>query len=92
MKKWGVRIDEEREEKRETSLSGKRFVFTGSLEHCTRQEAQNLVERMGARVVNSVSQKVDYVVVGENAGSKYDKAKALGVRIITEKEFTELME
>lgn len=84
-------MEEEREEKRETSLTGKRFVFTGSLEHYTRQEAKNLVEKMGARVVSSVSQKTDYVVVGENAGSKYDKAKALRVKTITEEEFGELM-
>lgn len=91
LKKWGVRTEEQREEKRETSLTGKRFVFTGSLEHYTRQEAKNLVEKMGARVVSSVSQKTDYVVVGENAGSKYDKAKALRVKTITEEKFGELM-
>ena len=85
-------MDEEREKRRATSLSGKRFVFTGSLEQYTRQEAQNLVEKIGARTVNSVSQKIDYVVVGENPGSKYDKAKALEVKTITEKEFMELTE
>ena len=84
-------MEEEREEKKETSLTGKRFVFTGSLEHYTRQEAKNLVEKMGARLVSSVSQKTDYVVVGENAGSKYDKAKALRIKTITEEEFGELM-
>ena len=92
LKKWGVRMDEEREKRRAISLSGKRFVFTGSLEHYTRQEAQDLVEKIGARTVNSVSQKIDYVVVGENPGSKYDKAKALEVKTITEKEFMELTE
>jgi len=50
------------------------------------------VEKIGARTVNSVSQKTDYVVVGENPGSKYDKARALGVKTITEKEFMELIE
>ncbi len=84
-------MEEEREEKRETSLTGKGFVFTGNLEHYTRQEAKDLVEKMGARAVSSVSQKTDYVVVGENAGSKYDKAKALRVKTITEEEFGELM-
>ena len=84
-------MEEEREEKGETSLTGKRFVFTGSLEHYTRQRAKNLVEKMGARVVSSVSQKTDYLVVGENAGSKYDKAKAVRVKTITEEEFGELM-
>ena len=84
-------MEEERDEKRETSLTRKRFVFTGSLEHYTRQRAKDLVEKMGARVVSSVSQKTDYVVVGENVGSKYDKAKALRVKTITEEEFGELM-
>lgn len=92
LKKWGVRMEGEREEKRETSLTGKRFVFTGNLEHYTRQRAKDLVEKMGARVVSSVSSKTGYVVVGENPGSKYDKAKALDVKTITEKEFMELIE
>jgi len=84
-------MEEESEEKKETSLTGKRFVFTGSLEHYTRQRAKDLVEKMGARVVSSVSQKTDYVVVGENPGSKYNRAKELGVKAITEEEFGELM-
>ena len=50
-----------------------------------------MLEKLGARAVNSVSQKIDYVVVGENPGSKYGKARELGVRVITEKEFGELM-
>lgn len=92
LEKWGMWTEEEKKEKRETFLSGKRFVFTGSLEHYTRQEAKDLVEKMGARTVNSVSQKTDYVIVGENPGSKYDKAKALGVKTIAEEEFKELIE
>jgi len=91
LKKWGVRMEEERREKKGTFLTGKRFVFTGSLKHYTRQEAKGLVEKLGARTVNSVSQRIDYVVVGGNPGSKYEKAKELGVRTITEEEFEELI-
>ena len=84
-------MEEERREKKGTSLARKKFVFTGSLKHHTRQEAKELVEKLGARAVDSVSQKIDYVVVGENPGSKYERAKELGIGTITEKEFEELI-
>ena len=57
----------------------------------TRDEASELVESLGGRVSSSVSRKTDYVVVGENPGSKYDKAKKLGVTTITEEEFLKLV-
>jgi DNA ligase (NAD+) len=68
-------------------LAGKVFVFTGGLEDFTRDEAKRLVESLGGRVVSGVSKKVDYVVVGTDAGTKLSQAKKLGITILDEKEF-----
>jgi DNA ligase (NAD+) len=68
-------------------LAGKTFVFTGTLKDFGRDEARNLVESSGGLTVSSVSKKVDYVVVGEDPGSKFDKAKELGIKTLTEEEF-----
>ncbi|MCD6472689.1 NAD-dependent DNA ligase LigA [Candidatus Aerophobetes bacterium] len=92
LKKLGVWMEKSREaseEVKKTLLSGKRFVFTGSLEHFTREEAKSIVERLGGRAVSNVSKNVNYVVIGKNPGSKYEKAKRLGLDILTEKEFDE---
>jgi DNA ligase (NAD+) len=72
------------------ALSGKRFVFTGGLESLTRQEARHLVEVLGGTVTSSVSKNVDYVVSGEEAGSKLKKARELGVSIVSEAEFLKM--
>lgn len=77
-------------EKRESSLKGLTFVLTGTLSSITRDEARERIHRLGGDVSSSVSLNTDYVVVGENPGSKYDKAKKLGIKIIGEKEFNEL--
>lgn len=73
------------------SLQGKTFVLTGELERFTRDEAKAMIRKNGGEVSSSVSKKTDYVVAGANAGSKYDKAKALGVKIIGEDEFLRIM-
>ena len=75
----------------ETGLSGKKFVFTGGMERMTRPEAKKLVEGLGARAVSSVSAGTDFVVAGEGAGSKLKKAQDLGVTVLTEDEFIELL-
>jgi DNA ligase (NAD+) len=76
---------------RATTLAGKTFVLTGTLERHTRDEAKKLIEDAGGRVSGSVSKKTDYVVAGEDAGSKLDKAKGLGVSVIDEKQMEELV-
>lgn len=89
LKKLGVKMKTEHKGGR---LEGKRFVFTGALDSYTRSEAKERVEKLGAMTTSSVSGKVDYVVVGENPGSKYDKAKELGINILDEEKFKELLE
>lgn len=88
LKKLGVKMEYEEEKGK---LKGKVFVFTGTLKSFSREEAKELVEKEGGIVVNSVSKNVDYVVVGENPGSKYEKAKQLGLKIIGEEEFKKLL-
>jgi DNA ligase (NAD+) len=72
-------------------LLGKTFVFTGELDHFTREEAQELVIRLGGQATSSVSRKTNYLVVGKDPGSKYERAKELGVPILTEEEFRKLI-
>lgn len=72
-------------------LAGKTFVLTGALASFTRKEAQELIEKLGGRVASSVSRQTDYVVVGENPGSKYDRAVALGITMLDEAAFKELL-
>ncbi len=72
-------------------LQGKSFVFTGEMEHMSRGEAKEKVRVLGGDVSESVSKKTSYVVAGEHPGSKYDKAKRLGVKIFSEEEFLRLV-
>jgi DNA ligase (NAD+) len=76
---------------RGTKLAGKTFVLTGTLAHFTRDEAKKMIEDAGGKVTGSVSRKTDYVVAGADAGSKLDKAKELGVKVIEEKEMSKLL-
>ena len=72
-------------------FSGKTFVLTGSLQNYTRQQATDLIKERGGKVTGSVSQNTDYVLVGEEAGSKLDKAKKLGVKILSEEELQQML-
>lgn len=87
----GIRISSEQDYKQKEEIAGKTFVFTGTLTNFTREEAQALVEKYGGKSASSVSKKTDYVVVGENAGSKAETARQLGVKILNEAEFLELI-
>ncbi|HEY4757675.1 MAG TPA: BRCT domain-containing protein, partial [Chthoniobacterales bacterium] len=74
----------------ELPLAGKTFVLTGTLPSMTREEATEKIESLGGHVTGSVSKKTDYVVAGAEAGSKFDKAKELGVKIIEEPELRKM--
>ncbi|MBI5140300.1 MAG: NAD-dependent DNA ligase LigA [Candidatus Vogelbacteria bacterium] len=73
------------------SLAGKSFVFTGTMKNLEREEAKNMVRENGGESSDTVSSKTTYLVVGENPGSKYEKAKRLGVNILREEQFKELL-
>jgi len=77
--------------KKKSSLSGKTFVLTGTLLSLSRDQSKEKIRRLGGDISASVSEKTDYVVAGENPGSKFEKAGELGVKIITEKEFLDLI-
>lgn len=72
-------------------FSGKTFVITGTLEHLSRKQAEDLIERRGGRAAGSVSRKTDYLVAGPGAGSKLDKARSLGIEILDEEQFSALL-
>jgi DNA ligase (NAD+) len=72
-------------------LAGKKIVFTGGLTRLSRPEAQELIERLGARATGSVSKSTDWVVIGEDAGSKADNARKLGVATLDEEGFLALL-
>ncbi len=91
LKEAGVKMEAEVEEA-ERFLEGKRFVLTGALESFTRDEAAEIIERHGGRVTSSISGSTDYVVVGNNPGSKLDKARGLGITVLDEDEFGKIIE
>jgi DNA ligase (NAD+) len=72
-------------------FSGKTFVLTGELEEYTREEASDLIKKRGGKTTGSVSKKTNYLLLGENPGSKYKKAKSLGVEILSESQFKKML-
>ena len=82
---------ESREEKRDSRFAGMTFVLTGTLQKYTRDEATALIESCGGKTSSSVSKKTSFVLAGENAGSKLTKAENLGVKVISEEEFADLL-
>lgn len=86
-----IRLKEPKRERRAAPLEGLRIVVTGGLARWTRRELKDLLESLGARVTGSVSTETDYVIVGEDAGSKLADAQRLGVATLTEEEFVELL-
>ena len=91
LKSYGVNPKSVVKEKEFLPLLGKTLVVTGTLESLSRDEANNLIEENGGKASSSVSKKTSYVLAGVNAGSKLTKAQELGISIITEKEFLEML-
>ena len=90
LKKAGVQVIEPKA-KEKGKFADKVFVFTGTLQTYGRDEARDVVESLGGKTASSVSKKVDFVVVGEDPGSKFEKAKQLGIRILTEEAFRKMV-
>lgn len=95
LRKAGVRPVEKEPGKEaagaEPVLHGRKFVFTGRLDTLKREQAKEIVESLGGEFADSVTKKTDYVVAGEEAGSKLEKARILGIPVLTEKEFLEMV-
>jgi DNA ligase (NAD+) len=87
----GINPKVERKEPKSNKFAGQTFVFTGGLAHRTREEAGELVVAHGGKVISTVSKKTSYVVVGTDPGSKYDKARELGVKTLDESQFEKLI-
>ncbi|MCK4244693.1 MAG: NAD-dependent DNA ligase LigA, partial [Candidatus Omnitrophica bacterium] len=90
LERAGVRQKSERGKERKRIFSGKRIVLTGILESFTRSQVTRLIKDLGGRVTSSVSPKTTFVLAGKEPGSKLERAKALGIKIVDEKEFKNL--
>ncbi len=91
LKDAGVNTETLEEESEDERFAGKTFVLTGTLESFSRKEAEDIIERFGGKTSSSVSKKTDFVLAGEEAGSKLTKAQNLGVTIISEEQFKEMI-
>ena len=92
LRKAGLKFETSGTQKKVSAkLDGLTFVLTGTLEKYKREEVKEIIESLGGKVSSSVSKKTDYVLAGEEAGSKLDKAKELGVKVIGEKEFEKMV-
>ena len=91
LREAGVNLSTKAARRRSAELQGKQFVLTGKLPTLSREQASTLIEQHGGRVTASVSQKTDFVLAGEDAGSKLDKARALGIAVIDEPEFLKMV-
>ncbi len=91
LKEIGLRFHSEEPGLVSEKLAGKAFVLTGTLPGLKRNEAKELIEQNGGKATSSVSKKTDYILAGEEAGSKLDKARQLGIPIITEEDFFEMI-
>ena len=89
--KLGLVLENTYKREEDLKLKGLSFVLTGTLEKFSRDEAQEILKSLGAKTPNSVSKNTNYVIAGENAGSKLTKAQNLGIKILTEEEFIELI-
>lgn len=87
----GMKVQDMPKEKKALPLQGKTFVFTGKLTNYTRDKAQGLVERLGGHTTSSVSGETDYVIMGEDPGSKLDQAKKYKTEVLDEEQFDSLL-
>lgn len=87
----GVNTTSLEEENTDNRFENKTFVLTGTLSKYTRDEAGNIIEKFGGKTSSSVSKKTSYVLAGEDAGSKLTKAQSLGIEVITEEQFEEMI-
>ena len=91
LKSAGINTQSLQEESNDTRFEGKTFVLTGALSKYSREQASDIIERLGGKTSSSVSKKTSYVLAGEDAGSKLTKAQSLGVTVISEEEFEEMI-
>ena len=92
LEKLGLKMKQEKHMQANGNLSGQTFLFTGTLTRLTRSKAEERVETNGGKIVSGVSSKLNYLVVGDDAGSKLEKAKKINsVKIITEEDFIKLL-
>jgi DNA ligase (NAD+) len=92
LKKAGVNTRRKEQRKAaKRNLEGKQFVLTGKLSRFTRDDARQMIEQRGGRVTGSVTKKTDYLVVGEDPGSKLDRARELNVQVLDEQGFLDLL-
>ncbi len=94
LRKAGLKFETDKKPGNEVTnenFNNKTFVLTGTLEKYKRDEAQKIIEDLGGRVSSSVSKKTDYLLAGSEAGSKLEKARSLGVKVLEEKEFEKLI-
>ena len=92
LKNAGVNTTRIKDETADNRFEGKTFVLTGGLENYSREEATNIIEKFGGKTSSSVSKKTNYVLAGEDAGSKLTKAQNLGITILTEQDFEKMIE
>jgi DNA ligase (NAD+) len=91
LKHGGVNTKEKDSGPKSGNVEGKNFVVTGSLESFSRHQIEELIRRLGGNASSSISKNTDYLVAGKDPGSKFEKAKELGVKIINETEFKQLV-
>ncbi|MDD3655170.1 MAG: NAD-dependent DNA ligase LigA [Atribacterota bacterium] len=92
LKQAGVNLSAEKKTAGKNLLEGLQFVLTGTLEHFTREEAKGIIERLGGRVASNVTKKTDFLLLGQDPGQKYQKAKELNIKIIAEEDFRKMIE
>ena len=91
LKSLGLNMESIQDDETDNRFEGMTFVLTGALDNYSRKEAEDIIEKFGGKASGSVSKKTTYVLAGEATGSKLDKANKLGVKIISEKEFEEMI-